>query len=91
MYRVEVGNIYSSARNTVRTDGRVLTRGDVFSDGGEHNRDRVTTVPRIIRTSYAYKRTHYLNLKAMGDALGPPQLFLTFSCDDVAHQFEECL
>jgi hypothetical protein len=77
-------NIHSAKRHTVRSAGRDLTKEDIMDADGNYNYSNVTIVPHNITSSYAYKRKHYLDLKTMCEALGAPQLFLTFSCDDNA-------
>lgn len=85
---IEKRNIHSANRHTVRTGSRVLQRQNVMDNEGNYNRNEVTIVPHTIRTSYAYKRKHYLNLKTMCEELGAPQIFMTFSCDDLAQEFK---
>lgn len=85
---IEKQNIHSANRHTVRTSRRATRRQDVMDAEGNFRDNRVTIVPHTIRSSYAYHRRHYLNLKAMCEQLGPPQLFLTFSCDDLSPQFK---
>ncbi|CAO3613965.1 unnamed protein product [Mucor fragilis] len=84
----EKSNIHSAKRHTVRTGGRDLTKHDLIDSEGNSDYSKVTIVPNNISSSYAYHRKHYLDLKAMCDNLGPPQLFLTFSCDDKAPSFQ---
>lgn len=63
-------------------------KSDIVDDRGNFNYSKVSIVPHTIKTSYAYKRSHYLDLKTICDELGPPQLFLTFSCHDTALQMK---
>lgn len=83
----EKSNIHSANRHTIRSAGRDLKKEDIIDTEGNYDYSNVTIVPHTISSSYAYKRKHYLNLKRMCDELGPPQLFLTFSCDDKAPAF----
>lgn len=82
-------NIHSANRHSVRSSGKQLRKDDIMDEAGVYNKDRVTIVPHIIRSSYAYKRKHYLDLKTMCDRLGPPQLFMTFSCDDLSDDMKK--
>lgn len=59
-----------------------------MGNNGVYDRTKVTIVPDTIRTSYSYMRKHYLDLETMSEELGAPQLFLTFTCDDVAEEFK---
>lgn len=69
---------------------RTYHRSDVF-DGEKYDRSMVSLVPHTVRSSYAYKRRHRLNLQAICDHLGPPQLFLTFTCNDFAPEYRHLL
>lgn len=80
----EKSNIHSAGRHTATTGGRIMTKKDIINVDEFYNYDKVTVVPHTISSSYAYKRKHYLDLKTICDELGPPQLFLTFSCHDTA-------
>lgn len=66
---------------------RQLHRGNIYQrdegTGEEYIREDMTIgVPHVIRSSISYKRRRFLNLMAMFRALGAPQLFLTFTCND---------
>ena len=52
-----------------------------------YNKNIVSTVPYVVRSSYAYKRRNFLNLQTVFNNLGAPQLFLTFSCSDYSPDF----
>lgn len=88
MDMIEKHNIHSSNRHVVPLKEREapLRRQDVFLDGA-YKFDRVSLVPYVVRSSYAYKRIHSLNLQAMFDALGLPQLFITLTCNGFATEF----
>lgn len=84
----EKSNIHSANRHSIRTSGRDLTKDGLLDTEANYDYNKVTNVPHNISSSYAYHRKDYLDLKAMCDNLGPPQLFLTFSCDDRAPSFQ---
>ncbi|KAG0734881.1 hypothetical protein G6F57_015366 [Rhizopus arrhizus] len=88
MDMIEKHNIQSSNRHVISVQkDQVYTKGLVM----QNNRldyNQVSTVPHIIRSSYAYKRKHGLNLQALFQSLGPPQLFPTISCNDFAPEYQ---
>ncbi|ORE00858.1 hypothetical protein BCV72DRAFT_324387 [Rhizopus microsporus var. microsporus] len=91
MDAIEKKNIHSAQRHVVLVKpDKTYHRSDVF-DGEKYNRSMVSLVPHTVRSSYAYKRRHRLNLQAMCDHLGPPQLFLTFTCNDFAPEYRHLL
>ena len=49
-----------------------------------YKKTETSIVPPTIRTSYAYHRKNYSNVKTIFSNLGEPQLFLTFTCEDTA-------
>ena len=68
----------------------MFTRDDIINNGGNYKADRSTIMSYTIRSSYAYKRKRYLDLNTICDRfLGFPQLFLTFSCDDLAEDMKK--
>lgn len=86
---VEKLNIASANRHVVSTKGRGnLTQRDIIdSTTNKFNKNIVSSVPYIIRSSFAYKRKNFLNLSTVFRNLGSPQLFLTFSCNDYSDDF----
>lgn len=55
------------------------------ADGSlSYKKSETSIVPPTIRTSYAYNRKRHLDVKAIFQNLGEPQLFLTFTCEDTA-------
>lgn len=91
MDMLEKLKIHSYGRRVVPVvSGKTYTREDILLNG-EYNPLHVSAVPHTIRSSYAYKRTHSLNLQAMFDTLGPPQVFLTLTCDDFAQEYVHLL
>lgn len=85
---IEKLNIQSANRRVVYSVG-TITRSEIFTDQGLYNTSTTTLVPHIIKSSYAYKKKQALNLRTILNHLGPPQLFLTFSCDDFAQHFAD--
>lgn len=88
MDAVEQQNIHTSNRLTAKNKPGLRQKDVVHSSSGKFITNTVTTVPNNIRTSYAYKRMHFLDLKTMCEELGAPQLFLTFTCDDLSEEFK---
>lgn len=86
---IEKNNIAAANRLVVSTKGRGnLRQRDVFDSlTKKYNKNIISTVPYIVRSSYSYKRRNYLNLQTVFDNLGAPQLFLTFSCNDYSPDF----
>ncbi|CEP08961.1 hypothetical protein, partial, partial [Parasitella parasitica] len=86
---VEKSNIASANRHVVSTKGRGnLTQRDIIDPTTrKFNKNIVSNVPYIVRSSFAYKRKNFLNLSTVFRNLGSPQLFLTFSCDDYSSDF----
>lgn len=87
---IEKRNIASANRFVVATKGREnLTQKDIVNQAtGKLNKNIVSSVPAQIRSSYAYKRKNFLDLQAIFEKLGAPQLFLTFTCDDKSADFK---
>lgn len=87
---IEKRNIASANRFVVATKGREnLTQKDIVNQfTGKLNKNMVSSVPSQIRSSYAYKRKNFLDLQAIFEKLGAPQLFLTFTCDDKSADFK---
>lgn len=48
----------------------------------------MSAVPPQIKSSYAYKRQNFLDLQCIFENLEPPQLFVTFLCDDNSEDFK---
>lgn len=86
-------NIYSSSRHVVPLKEREcpLRRDEALRDDEVYNHSRVSLVLHTVRSSYAYKRVHNPDLQVMFDALGPPQLFITLTCNDFASGYETLL
>lgn len=86
---IERNNIATSNRLVVSTKGRNnLTQRDIIDPHtNTYNKNIVSNVPYIVRSSFAYKRRNYLNLSTVFQNLGSPQLFLTFSCNDFSEDF----
>lgn len=86
---IEKLNIASSNRHVVSTKGRGnLIQSDIIDSGtNKFNKNIVSSVPYIVRSSFAYKRKNFLNLSTVFRNLGSPQLFLTFSCNDYSDDF----
>lgn len=87
---IEKKNIAAANRFVVSTKGRekMVQRDVVNPATGNLNKNIVSTVPPQIRSSYAYKRKNFLDLQSIFEELGPPQLFLTFTCDDKSIDFK---
>ncbi|KAG1044882.1 hypothetical protein G6F43_011384 [Rhizopus delemar] len=84
----EKHNIQSSNRHVISVEkDKVYNKGLVMQNN-QIDYNQVSIVPHIIRSSYTYKRKHGLNLQALFQSLGPPQLFLTISCDDFASDYQ---
>lgn len=86
---IEKNNIAAANRLVVSTKGRgnITQRDIVDSATNKIKRNIVSTVPYIVRSSFAYKRKNFLNLSTVFRNLGAPQLFLTFSCNDYSDDF----
>lgn len=90
---IEKEHIASANRLVVTTKGRQnLQQRDVVNPATKKlNKNIVSTVPPNIRSSYAYKRTKFLDLQCIFENLGSPQLFLTFTCIDTSEDFQNLL
>lgn len=91
MDQIEKKNIHSYNRHVTAVDGHSVVNRSMVHDGINYIKERTTYVPHTIRSSYAHKRKHNLNLSCMFENLGPPQLFLTFTCDDFADDYKNLL
>lgn len=58
-------------------------------DGINFLPDAISSIPHTIRSSYAHRRQHSLNLACIFENLGSPQLFITLTCDDFADYFKK--
>lgn len=90
---IEKNNIATANRFVVSTKGRPnLKQKDVINSTTKRmNKSIVSVVPPHIRSSYAYKRKHFLDLQCIFENLGAPQLFLTFTCIDTSDDFQNLL
>lgn len=85
---IEKHNIQSANRHVIATKPDVTyTKASILNSDNTLNMQLVSLVPHTIRSSYAYKRRHALNLQAVFQHLGAPQLFITISCDDFASEY----
>lgn len=86
---IEKHNIHSYARHAVPTvPGMTYTR-EMLTDGNDFLPESTSFVPHTIRSSFAHKRKHQLNLSCIFENLGSPQLFLTFTCYDFAEYYRK--
>lgn len=86
---IEKNNIAAANRLVISTKGRsnIRQRDVIDAATKSYNKNIVSTVPYVVRSSYAYKRRNFLNLQTVFNNLGAPQLFLTFSCNDYSPDF----
>ncbi|OBZ80644.1 hypothetical protein A0J61_11307, partial [Choanephora cucurbitarum] len=86
---IENNNIAAANRLVISTKGRsnIRQRDVIDATTKTYNKNIVSTVPYVVRSSYAYKRRNFLNLQTVFNNLGAPQLFLTFSCNDHSPDF----
>lgn len=86
---IEKHNIATANRLVISTKGRgnIKKRDVIDSISNTYNKNIISSVPYVIRSSYAYKRRNFLNLQTVFNNLGAPQLFLTFSCNDYSPDF----
>lgn len=89
MDTIEKKSIHSYNRRVVASQPDVTITREMVHNGVNFLADAISSVPHTIRSSYAHKRQHSLNLTCIFENLGSPQLFITLTCDDFPDYFKK--